>query len=692
MANGTTLRFNAAANLAWGTFGAQLQAANGGSPAYPYGWTFANNINITDGTASVRVNGNENTIRFTGDVTGGASGSQTLAIYSGGIAVGSGDRQANTFAGTIQNGSGGTLGVNVDFAGASGTAQAAFVNLSGQNTFTGPLVVTNSKGLVAGATTGGYVAIGGEMYSSPSTFVTGNGYLQGGNYANTISLASGTILTYLSSANQILGGAISGAGSILKHGNGTLTLSVANNYTGTTTVSAGTLELNGANTTTGANIISGGTLAIPSIDNVANPNPLGQSSASASNLVLRGGTLKYTTGGAASTDRNFAIFSSSTIDASGSGPLTFTQTAAVSPDITGLSGTTTAGSATVNLTVGTTADLVVGMTVSMTGVPAGRTIASISSPTQFTLSSGTSVTAGTNSASFGYGNTRTLTLTGTNTGNNTIAGVLQNSTAVGSGSTLSLSKSGTGTWLLSAANTYTGGTNVTGGTLTVNGSLADATMSISNATVNGSGTLTYNVSGATIDLITVSTGGTLNAAGLTVNVNGTLTEPEYVLVDATGGGSISGTFAGLTNGQGYTLNYATANQVKLVAPGGVTFATWRTANSAGSQTLSDDHDNDGVDNGTEFFLGGDTDTTGFTALPTVVNNAGTLSVTWAKHPNYPGQYGTDFVVQTSETLADPWTNEASPGTVTITGNNVTYTFPNPLGTKKFARLKVTGPN
>jgi len=245
MANGTTLRFNPTANLAWGTFGAQIQAANGGSPAYPYGWTFANNINITgDGsTASIRVNGNENTIRFTGNVTGDTSGTQTLAIFSGGISVGSGDRQANTFAGTIQNGSGGTLGVNVDFAGASSTAQFAYVNLSGQNTFTGPLVVTNSKGLVTGATSGGYVGIGGEMYASPTAFVTGNGYLGGGNYTNTISLAGGTTMVYLSSADQTLGGEISGDGALQVRApsNGILTLSAANSYTGATTVNSGTL-------------------------------------------------------------------------------------------------------------------------------------------------------------------------------------------------------------------------------------------------------------------------------------------------------------------------------------------------------------------------------------------------------------------------------------------------------------------
>ena len=66
--------------------------------------------------------------------------------------------------------------------------------------------------------------------------------------------------------------------------------------------------------------------------------------------------------------------------------------------------------------------------------------------------------------------------------------------------------------------------------------------------------------------------------------------------------------------------------------------------------LGDDHDNDGVSNGVEYFLGGNTDTTGFTALPGVTNTGGTLSVTWTKAASYTGTYGTDFVVETSATL------------------------------------------
>ncbi len=501
------------------------------------------------GTANIRVAGNDVRVYIGGNVTGQSGVAQTLAITQG-AAVSSGDRQNILFSGVIANGgSGGTLGVGVNFAGSSGVAQNAFVNLSGQNTFTGDLAVTNTRGLNGpnGYTNqGAWLTIGGERYSpnAPIIAYMGNGYLGGGNYSGNISVSNGagrTTLSYFSTANQILGGIISGNGSIQMDGTGTLNFSGSNTYTGSTTINSGTL-------------------AVTNIDVVANPNALGQSSAAASSLILRGGTLRYTTGGAASTDRNFALVSSSTLDASGAGALDFAQTGAVSSDVTGLTGTTTAGSAVVTA-LGSTANLVVGMVVNMTGVPAGRTIASIDSGTQITLNSGTSVTAGTNSAAFGYGS-RTLTLTGTNTGTNTIAGVLQNSTA-GSG-VLSVTKNGAGTWVLSGTNTYTGATNVNAGTLRVNGQLASGSVVtvLAGATLGGNGTvggpLTVNGSiapGNSIDLLTVANDVTWNGVASSEWIFELGASNTADLLDITGGTSdfLKGTGIGGTD---FVFNFA----------------------------------------------------------------------------------------------------------------------------------------
>ena len=132
-------------------------------------------------------------------------------------------------------------------------------------------------------------------------------------------------------------------------------------------------------------------------------------------------------------------------------------------------------------------------------------------------------------------------------------------------------------------------------------------------------------------------------------------------------------------------NISNVNVMPAAAP--ASYAGWATTNGAGSQTMDQDHDHDGVSNGIEYFLGGTTTTTGFTPLPGAVNIAGTRSVTWTKGADYPGVYGTGYVVQTSTTLTGTWTNEPGSGNVTFSGNDVTYTFPSgPV--KKFARLKV----
>ena len=106
-----------------------------------------------------------------------------------------------------------------------------------------------------------------------------------------------------------------------------------------------------------------------------------------------------------------------------------------------------------------------------------------------------------------------------------------------------------------------------------------------------------------------------------------------------------------------------------------TFTTWAAAN-AGGQTASEDFDNDGVDNGIEYFMG----QTGssFTANPSL--NASNV-ISWPASATYEGTYE----VQTSPDLAT-WTN-VDPRPLVVDGT-LSYTLPTGLG-KRFVRLLVT---
>ncbi len=267
-----------------------------------------------------------------------------------------------------------------------------------------------------------------------------------------------------------------------------------------------------------------------------------------------------------------------------------------------------------------------------------------------------------------------------------MSGVIRNSDA---GKPAGLVKEGPGRLILTAANTYNGGTTMTGGTLSINspGSLADASMTVSGGKVNGSGTLTFNIDGTTADQIVMS-GGELVATGLTVNINPAgpgLTQAAYVLVDATGGGTISGTFAGLTGASGYTLDYGTPKQVKLVRSGGDPYDSWigtffpgvTDPNITGKDK---DPDGDGKSNLHEFAFNGDPkDPSKSGLLAGLVQDASmpagkelTLVVAVRAGATFTGS-GTP-VVQSNTTAVDglTYTIEGSLDLVTIPGSDVSH--------------------
>lgn len=269
-------------------------------------------------------------------------------------------------------------------------------------------------------------------------------------------------------------------------------------------------------------------------------------------------------------------------------------------------------------------------------------------------------------------------------GSISVAEIIQDGTGSGS-----LTKTGASTLILGGANTYTGDTVVSAGTLTLGTGaqlmfVLGATSGVNNS-ISGAGTAVLNGNFA----IDTTAAAALSTGSWTLENVASLTGAYGTSFTVVGFTDIGSDQWSKTDASGLWTFDETTGVLTLSPPAG--YNSWATTNGVPGQAINLDHDNDGVSNGVEYFIGGPTgNTTGFTPLPGVTTTAGVRSITWTKAATYAGAYGTDFVVETSTTLTGAWTVETDPGNVTVSGNNVTYTFPaGPV--KNFARLKVTGP-
>jgi len=221
------------------------------------------------------------------------SDADTLTLATGGITAANQNLIVNglgntTISGAITTGTG-TLAK-------SGTGTLV---LSGANTYTGATTVTagtlvsqSATGLgtnAAGTTvsSGATLALGGGAFTTTEGLtlsgqgVGGNGALRNLGADHTISgniaLAAETYIGTETGTTLSASGVISGTGfGLSKIDPGTLVLSGANTYTGTTAINAGTLHITGAGTlgTTAAptTIASGSTLALSSLSAASGEN------------------------------------------------------------------------------------------------------------------------------------------------------------------------------------------------------------------------------------------------------------------------------------------------------------------------------------------------------------------------------------------------------------------------------------
>ena len=502
--------------------------------------------------------------------------------------------------GTHLNVAAGTNGVLVTGV-ISGTAvnsdlilTTGVTTLINANTYNGLTVINSGATLQLGDGTTGH-----DGTISSSTGITDNGTL----IYNRFGTPSSSV-------------PISGSGVVVKLGAGTQTLTASNSYTGATT-------------------IVGGNLVATTLANGGSNSSIGASTNAAANLVFDGGRLSYT-GAGVSTDRLFTLTANGgTISADGTGTVAFTNTGAIAMSGTGnrtlsLNGTNagslaavvadpTGGATTLNK-IGTST-----WTISGANTYSGPTTvqngtlklgSSLALPTNTTLALGTPTVGGildlagfsatlsslTADATTGAANQvissvggGTLNLAYSGTPTDTFNGQLGGG---GSGNGFAFNHTGTGTVALTQANTYTGGTTITGGgTLLVSNSTGNATgtgavtvgtSSAASGTLTGTGTVATVITNAGG---TVSPGlGTNSVAGLTVSgvgtpVSGTTFTGGAVDFSAGGnfnvnlsGGSSSFSQLSVPNGTVNLGTSGTTGQAALTLTGDYTGATNQTFN------------------------------------------------------------------------------------------------------------------
>ncbi len=484
---------------------------------------------VQRGTGKLIINGTGSTLRGYAMASGGLLEFASDGSY--GVQADNGTGNPNVGVSAMFTNPGGAVGVR------TGSLNPSFLNLFVRD-FPSPFGnfndsagnQVNSKGAIALATadaatnidfnSGDFISdrLKGVSIGALSSGVTYTGTITPGA-DNTYRLGGGGTLT-MANAN-----ALTGARNLEVVNGGTVVLAQANNFSGTTTVqgvwvatgleNAQISSPNVLQTYTDAGgvaradrVVTGvrisPTLEVKKLDDVN-----GSSLASTSAIRLRGATLKYSGSTNDSTTKTLTIGSAgATLDSSGSGSITFANAAAATQedqaDLTSAvlpagNSLTTANGGSINFGNSdplATANLGLGWTVAGPGIPTTATINGLATnsnagpsnqtgivvwlkndgTTSFTASPGGSTYTFTNQS-------RTLTLTGSSTGNNTVANALTDS-AKGK---LAISKTGAGKWNLSGNNSYTGATTVNAGTLAL-GSV-NALGATSSTTVKSGATL-----------------------------------------------------------------------------------------------------------------------------------------------------------------------------------------------------------
>ena len=702
------------------------------------------NLSSTGSTLTVQVGNSSNTVG-TFNLSGG-----TLATVSTNTTLKLGTALGST-GNFVQ--SGGTATVTFTEVGVAGGA--GVFTLSGGTFNTDTLTVGRSGG-ASGLLqlNGGTLVLRLSLATNNTGSIVGNGgVLRNQGFTNITSgasliLSTNGLVVDSNTRNITLNGGLFGDGPLTKISTGTLTFSGSNAHNGALIVSNGVLVLNEATNRTYAGSLSGtgsgtfqkagaGTLTLSGTSAFG-----GKVQVNGGNLVVSGvfsnnvnqgfsvgdfagGHFTVTNGGTAVLagirDVAAGIQSTASINVRG-GTLVVGPTASYS--IGGLRGVGTSGNGTLTIDSGTNTVLGAATNVITLAVGSGGgTYAGTVNLNGGVLETARTLARGTNSGTlvasllFNGGTLRlladntnwvsdTLDTNAFNAGGAVIDTAGFNGTiakgATGSGG---LVKLGAGALTLSASNAYTGGTQVSNGTLVVNGSIAASPLTTvaAGGTLGGTGSVgsvSVAAGGAYRWVNTGSPANRLAASALTLNgawtvsVGGSPAPGTYTILTTASG--ITNFTAPTVSGASGSVAVSGNDLVLTVSGAGLTpFQQWQT-NYFGTTTNASaawnvDADNDGLSNLQENAFGSSPVNAGSVIRPQVGSTGTRLTITVPRNSN-----ATDltYAVQGGTNLLD-WTTLQ---TLTATnpapaGSTVTYTNATPFtaAPQQFLRVRVSLP-
>ncbi|RQV26580.1 autotransporter domain-containing protein [Burkholderia cenocepacia] len=465
----------------------------------------------------------------------------------------------SNIVGNLEVTAGATTTITAGSAGLSLSNQVTLGDAASRVTFDSTTTDLVVSGVISGA---GNVAVRGGrtiMLTGDNTYTGGTtitaGTLQIGSGGTTGSVAGDIVnngtLAFNRSDTVSYGGTISGTGSLMQAGTGTLAISSVAGYAGSTTINAGTLALIGAGSIAASSgVVANGTFDIS-----------GTTAGATINALTGTGTVAL--GGRTLTLANAAGTFSGVIG--GTGGLTVAGGTQTLSGANGFTGATSINAGTLALTgsgsVAASSGVVNNGTFDISGTTTGATINALTGSGTVALGS-RALTLADAAGTFGG------TINGT--GGVTVGG---------------------GTQTLSAANAYTGTTTVNAGTLALTG--AGSIAASSGVVDNGTLDISATTSGATINTLTGSGTVALGSRTLTLaNAAGTFggtVSGSGGLTVAGGTQTLSGvnTYTGATTVNAGTLALSGAG--RLASSTAVTLAGPVAAldlSAAGSQTVA----------------------------------------------------------------------------------------------------------